>query len=148
MKVILLKDLEKLGKKFEIKEVADGFAKNFLFPRKLAKPATKENLEWLEKMKKKLEEKAEEELKKVQKIASALDGLELVIPLKVGKEGQVFDSITKQKIWEKLKERGYEIKKNQILLEKPIKELGEFPVKVKLPHNLEIEIKIIAVEEA
>ncbi len=147
MKVILLKDVEKLGKKFEIKEVADGFAKNFLFPKKLAKPATKENLEWLEKMKKKIEKKAEEELKKVQKIASALDGLELIIPLKVGKEGQVFDSITKQKILEKLKEKGHEIKKNQILLEKPIKELGEFPVKVKLPHNLEVEIKIIAVEE-
>ncbi len=89
----------------------------------------------------------EEELKKIQEIASAIDGQELIIPIKVGEEGQLFESITAQKISEKLKELKFDIKKNQIGLIEPIKELGEFPVKIKLEHNLEAEIKVIVVEE-
>jgi large subunit ribosomal protein L9 len=147
MKVILLKDIENLGKKYEIKEVSDGYARNYLIPKKLAKIANEKNLEWLEKQKEKEERKAEEELKKVQEAASAIDGQEIIIPVKVGEDGQLFESINIQKIYEKLKEAGFEIKKNQILLESPIKELGEFPVKIKFPHNLEAEIKVIIVEE-
>jgi large subunit ribosomal protein L9 len=147
MKVILLKDIENLGKKYEIKEVSDGYARNYLIPKKLVKVANEKNLEWLEKQKEKEEKKAEEELKKVQEAASAVDGQEVVIPVKVGEDGQLFESITIQKIYEKLKELGFEIKKKQILLESPIKELGEFPVKIKFPHNLEAEIKVIVVEE-
>jgi len=147
MKVILLKDIENLGKKYEIKEVSNGYARNYLIPRKLAKVANEKNLKWLEKQKEKEEKKAEEDLKKVQEAASAVDGQEIIIPVKVGEDGQLFESITVQKIYEKLKEAGFEIKKNQILLESPIKELGEFPVKIKFPHNLEPEIKIIVVEE-
>jgi len=147
MKVILLKDIENLGKKYEIKEVSDGYARNYLIPRKLAKVANEKNLKWLEKQKEKEEKKAEKELKKVQEAASAIDGQEVVIPVKVGEDGQLFESITIQKIYERLKELGFEIKKNQILLKSPIKELGEFPVKIKFPHNLEVEIKVIVVEE-
>jgi large subunit ribosomal protein L9 len=147
MKVILLKDIENLGKKYEIKEVSDGYARNYLIPKKLAKVANEKNLKWLEKQKEKEEKKAEEELKKVQEAASAIDGQEIVIPVKVGEDGQLFESINIQKIHERLKELGFEIKKSQILLESPIKELGEFPVKIKFPHNLEAEIKIIVTEE-
>jgi len=147
MKVILLKDIENLGKKYEIKEVSDGYARNYLIPRKLAKVANEKNLKWLEKQKEKEEKKAEEELRKIQEAASAIDGQEVIIPVKVGEDGQLFESITVQKIYERLKELGFEIKKSQILLESPIKELGEFPVKIKFPHNLEAEIKIIVVEE-
>ncbi len=146
MKVILLKDVENLGKKFEIKEVADGFARNYLIPRGLAKVVNEKNLRWLEKQMKKEQKKAEEELKKVQEMASAIDGQEIIIQVKVGKEGQLFESVGVQKIYEKLKELGFEVKKNQILLEAPIKEVGEFPVKIKFPHNLEAEIKVIVVE--
>jgi len=147
MKVILLKDIKNLGKKYEIKEVSDGYARNYLIPKKLAKVANEKNLKWLEKQKQKEEKRAEEELRKVQEAASAIDGQEITIPVKVGEDGQLFESITVQKIYEKLKEEGFEIKKSQILLESPIKELGEFPVKIKFPHNLEAEIKIIVVEE-
>jgi large subunit ribosomal protein L9 len=147
MKVILLKDIENLGKKYEIKEVSDGYARNYLIPKKLAKVANEKNLEWLERQKEREEKRAEEELKKVQEVASEIDGQEVIIPVKVGEDGQLFESITVQKIYEKLKESGFEIKKKQILLESPIKELGEFPVKIKFPHNLEAEIKIIIVEE-
>jgi large subunit ribosomal protein L9 len=147
MKVILLQDVENLGKKYEVKNVKAGHARNFLIPKNLAKPATKEALKWLETQKEIEGKKAEEELKKFQELASILDGQEITIPVKIGKEGQFFESITAQKIWEKLKEHNFEIKKTQIILEEPIKELGEFPVKVKFEHNLETEIKIIVVEE-
>jgi large subunit ribosomal protein L9 len=147
MRVILLQDIEKLGKKYDIKEVADGYARNFLIPKGLVKPATKEALKWLEIQKEIEAKKAEEELKKVQVLATAIDGQEVLIPVKVGEDGQLFESITSQKIFEKLKELGFEIKKTQIDLPEPIKELGEFPVKVKFEHNLEAEIKVIIVEE-
>jgi large subunit ribosomal protein L9 len=147
MRVILLQDVEKLGKKYDIKEVADGYARNFLIPKGLAKPATEEALKWLETQKEIEAKKAEEDLKKVQEIASAVDDQEVIIPVKVGEEGQLFESITAQKISEKLKEIGFDIKKTQIDLAEPIKELGEYPVKIKFEHNLEAEIKVIVVEE-
>ena len=147
MRVILLQDIENLGKKYEIKEVKNGYARNFLIPKGLAKLATKEALVWLETQKEIEARKAEEELKKVQDFASSLEGLEVVIPVKIGEEGQLFESITSQKISEKLKELGFEVKKSQIDLVEPIKEMGEFPVKIKLEHNLEAEIKVIIVEE-
>jgi large subunit ribosomal protein L9 len=147
MRVILLQDIEKLGKKYDVKEVADGYARNFLIPKGLAKIATKENLKWLETQKEIEAKKAEEDLKKVQEIASAVDDQEIIIPVKVGEQDQLFESITAQKIAEKLKELGFDIKKTQIDLIEPIKELGEFPVKIKFEHNLEAEIKIIVVEE-
>jgi large subunit ribosomal protein L9 len=147
MRVILLKNVEKVGKKFEVKEVKDGFARNFLIPQGLAKPATEEALKWLETQKEIEELKAEEDLKKIQEIASAIDDQEVIIPVKVGEEDQLFESITAQKISEKLKEAGFEIKKTQIELPQPIKELGEFPIKVKFEHNLEAEIRVIVTKE-
>ena len=147
MRVILLQDIEKLGKKYEIKEVKSGYARNFLLPKGLAKPATKEALKWVQFQKEIQEKKVEEELKKVQEFASRIDGLEVIIPVKIGEEGELFESVTSQKISDKLKELGFEIKKNQIEIENPIKELDEFPVKVKFEHNLEAEIRVIVTEE-
>jgi len=147
MRVILLKDIENLGKKYEIKEVADGYARNFLFPKGLAKKITKETLKWLEIQKEIKAKKAEEELKKVQELASAIDGQEIIISVKIGEKGQLFEEISSQKIFEKLRDLDFNIKKNQIDLEKPITELGEYPVKIKFEHNLEAEIKVIVIEE-
>jgi len=147
MKVILLQDVDKIGKKYEVKEVAQGYARNFLFAKNLAKPATTEALEWLEMQKEISSQKAEEELKSIQDLASSLDDLEVPIVVKVGEEGQLFESINAQKVSEHLKELGYVVKKNQIKMEDPIKEVGEFPVKITLEHNLEAEIRIIITEE-
>ena len=147
MRVILLQDIENVGKKYEIKEVKNGYARNFLIPNGLVKQTTKESLKWV-KVQKEIEiKKSEEALKKVQEMASAVDGQEISISVKIGEEGQLFESITDQKIFEKLKELGFEIKKSQIDLPEPIKELGEFPVKIKFEQNLEAEIKVIIVEE-
>ena len=148
MKVILLQDVEKIGKKHEIKSVKDGYARNFLIPKGLAKPATEQALEWLKVQKEIVETKAEESLKVIQETVSKVDGLEVIIPVKVGEQGQLFEKITPQRISEKIKEMGFEIKKDQIdLAEQPLESLGEFPAKLKFEHNLEADIKVIITEE-
>lgn len=147
MKVILLKDVQDLGKKYEVKEVKNGHARNFLIPQNLVKPATKENLKWLKAQKETMEKEAEEDLKKVQEMASNIDGIEVNIKLNIGDEGQLFESVNAVKVAEKLKEMGFNIKKSQINLAEPIKEVGEFPVKISLDHNLETEIRLVISEE-
>jgi len=147
MKVILLEDINNFGKKYEVKEVKEGFARNFLIPRGLAKIANDKNLKQMEAKKGKEEKKAEEELKKIQQKTETIDGQEFNIKVKAGENNQLFESITSQKISEVLKKRGFDVKKDQIILEEPIKELGEFPVKINFKHNLEAEIKIIVSTE-
>lgn len=147
MKVILLENIENLGKKYDIKEVASGYARNFLFPKNLAKLADEENLKWLENQEKTKSQEEEQELKRIQELASQVDGLEVQMPIKIGEKGQLFEAITPQKISEKLKEMGFDVKKTRINLLEPIKEVGEFPVKINFEHNLEANIKVVIIEE-
>ncbi|HQM24816.1 MAG TPA: 50S ribosomal protein L9 [Candidatus Pacearchaeota archaeon] len=147
MKVILLENVDNLGKKNEIKDVPAGFARNFLIPKGLVIVANEENIKKIEDEKQKDEEKAAKELEQMEKQASQLDGMEVVIEVAVGKEGQLFQSVNKQKISEQLKEMGFEVDKNHVDLKTPIKEAGEFPVKIKFEHNLEAEIKVIISEK-
>ena len=147
MKVILLKDIKGLGKRSEVKQVADGYARNFLIPRGWAKIATKQNLAGLKNQKDKETVEAEEDFKKIQDIVSKIDGFEVMIPCKIREEGKIYGSVTTAKIAEALKEAGFDIKKSQIELGKPIKEIGEWPMKVSFPHGLEAEIRVIIVEE-
>jgi len=147
MRVILLKDIEDLGKKNEIKEVKDGYARNFLLPKGLAKIADKKSMEQLESQQELETAKAEEELKKAQALIEAVEGREFIINVKVGDENQLFESVNVQRIAEALKEQGFEVKKDKIELTQQIKEIGEFPVKLKFDHNLEAEITIIIEEE-
>src|SRR3989344_2414551 len=120
MKIILLQDVPNVGKKYEIKEVKDGHARNFLIAKNLAKKATKDTMKWLESQKEVIAKEVEEDLKKAQALASQLDGLEINFVVKVGEVGQLFE---------------------------PIKQLGEFPVKINLDHNLEAEVMVLVVEE-
>ena len=147
MKVVLLKDIEKFGKKYEIKEVKEGFARNFLFPKGLAQVASKQNLKEAETRKEIENKKSEEELKKAQMEAEKIEGLEVSVSVKVGENNQLFESVSPQKISEKLKEMNFNIKKDQIIISEPIKELGEFKIKISFKHNLESEIKLIVVPE-
>jgi len=143
MKVILLKDIDNIGKKYDIKVVKDGYARNFLIPNKLVKPATKSAILSIEELKKTETKKDEKRLIEIQKSASELDGQEIEFLVKTGEDGQLFEAITPLKIVKKLKEMGFEIKKDQIVLDKHIKELGEFSVKINLDHQLESKIMLI-----
>jgi len=147
MKVILLQDVENLGRKNEVKEVAEGYARNFLIPNGLVKLATDSSLKQLDQVKEKEEEKAAEELEKVQALVAKIDGFELEIAEKINEEGKVFGSISSLRVAKGLKEKGFKVKKNQVQMEKPIKETGEWPVKIVFPHGLEAEIRVIVSEE-
>jgi len=147
MKVILLQNVENIGKKNDVKEVSPGFARNFLLSKGLAVLATSENLQKLEAKKKADEFRAVEELKEAEKAVAKLDGQEIEMRLKAGKEGHLFQSVNQQKISDRLKEIGFNVDKNHIELDHPIKETGEFPVKIRFTHNLEAEIKIIIIGE-
>jgi large subunit ribosomal protein L9 len=143
MKVILLKDVPNTGKKNDIKEVSPGFARNFLLSKGLAVVADQESLKKLELKKKVEAENTANELKEIESIVSKIKGQEIKIIVKTGDEGQLFESINKQKISEHLKEMGYNVDKEDVILESPIKEAGEFPIKLKFAHNLEAEVIII-----
>jgi len=147
MKVILLENIKNLGQKYEIKNVKDGYARNYLIPKGLAIPATKEKIEWALQQQEIYAKKAEEKLKKVQEMAEKLDGQEVIFSVKVGEKNQLFETINSAKIAQKLKEMGFEVKKNQIVLEEPIKELGEYQIKLALEEGLEPQITVVVVAE-
>lgn len=143
MQVILKQDVEKLGKKNEIREVADGYARNYLFPQDLAELATKKALKQL-KVKKEAEKKEKaKQLDKLKKLFIDIDGKEVVF--KVKSEGKkIFGSVTVSEIAaevNKIIKTDSEIEEGMIKLEKPLKELGEFPVEIALSD--EIKTKII-----
>lgn len=147
MKVILQQDVEDLGKEGEIKEVSDGFARNYLIPEGMANKATEEKVEQVQQRKQKEREKKQKELEELQEFVSELDGQEVEVEVKVGEEGQLYESITAGKIQNALKEEGFDIKRKQVDLEQPIEELGEFTVKLNFKHNLEARIRVIVIEE-
>jgi len=147
MKVILLQDVEELGKRNDVKNVTDGYARNFLFPKKMAVLATKQAIEDLEKQKELEAQKAEQELKKIEETVAQIEGLEFEIVEKIDESGKLYGSINEVRIAKILKDKGFNIKKKQIKIPQPIKDLGEFPVTILFDHGLEAEIKLIVMEE-
>lgn len=144
MKVILTKDVENLGKKFEVKEVADGYARNFLFPNDFAKLATESSLNKLEKEREEAVVLAEADLKAEEEVASRLDGQEIEISAKADEGGKLFGAINAIKLAKILNDKGFEISKNQIKLDEPLKEIGEHDdILIEFSHGLEAKIKVI-----
>jgi len=142
MQVVLLKNVEKLGEAGDIVEVNTGHARNFLFPKELAKVATPEIIEEIKAKKEKQAKVAEADLVKTEKLAQALDGQEVEISAKASGEGTLFGSITSSKIVSALEEKSFEISKDQIPVEH-IKEVGEHEVTINLAHGLEARITVI-----
>jgi len=148
MKVILLKDVPKVGKKNEIKEVSDGYARNFLLANNLAKPATDATMKQWEEEKELLAQKAEAELKAEEELVAKLDGQEFEVKSKADDSGKLYGAITAAKLVKILKDQGFEISKNQIKLIEPMKEVGEYDdILVEMSHGLEAKIKIIVIPE-
>lgn len=142
MKIILLKNVENLGKEGEIKEVSMGYARNFLIPRGLADVASPDIIAYIEKRKQREANRAEIDLHKTEKLVSQLDGQEFEISAKSTDAGTLYASITTAKISSILKARGYNVMKDQIIFEM-IKTVGEHKVSIKFPHGLECSIKVI-----
>src|SRR3989338_9888826 len=147
MQVILSQDVPKVGKKNEVKEVADGYARNFLIAKGLAKPATEAALKQLELIKAELARQAEEDLKIQENVVSQIDGQEFEIISKADGTGKLYGSITPVKVAKILKDKGFDISKNNVKLEVPIKTIGEHEIDLELNHGLEAKIKLIINEE-
>ena len=146
MKVILIKDVENLGKEGEVKEVADGFARNFLFPKDMAEPATDVAIQNAEMKRKKEAETAKLELEVAQKLAEQLEGRELYIKVKE-EEGKLFGSVNEKTIAKSFKDEGLSINPENVKLSESIKEMGEYDAQISLDHGLEANIRIILVGE-
>lgn len=146
MKVILLKNVDKLGKEGEVKEVADGYARNFLIPQDLAKPATEQALREAELSEAKKSKVVQTDLEEAQKLAEQLDGRELFIKVKE-KDGTLFGSVNEKTISKTFADEGLKIEPESVKLEEPIKEVGDYDVRLELPHGLEANIKVILVPE-
>lgn len=133
MKVILLKDVKGQGKKGEIVNVSDGYARNYLFPRNLAQEATAQNLNSAQVKQEAAAHKKEMEKKNAQEMAKQLENKGIVIKAKCGSTGRLFGAITNAEIAEALNQQtGLELDKKKVVLANPIKELGEYTVTVKL----------------
>lgn len=147
MKVILLEDVKALGKKGEIVNVSDGYARNMLLPKKLGLEATNKNLNDL-KLKKAHDDKvAQENLEAAKAFAEELKGKEVVVKMKVGEGGRTFGSVSTKEIAEAAKSQlGYEIDKKKMQLSAPIRELGSTMVPVKLHPKVTGELKVVVRE--
>jgi large subunit ribosomal protein L9 len=147
MKVILLADVGSLGKKGETKEVKEGFARNYLFPKNLAVPATPQNLKALEQQQQALKRKESKLKAEAEKIAKKLQEISCTIPVKVGEENRLFGSVTSQHIADALSKLGFEIPKKDIELETPIKTLGTHEVRIKLHPQVSVNLKVNVVSK-
>jgi large subunit ribosomal protein L9 len=142
MEVILRDHVEHLGRRGEIVKVADGYARNYLLPRKLALPATDANRKWVDRERKLAEARDSEERGAAEAIASRLSALDLAINRKVGDNDQLYGSVTNADIAELLAAKGFEIDRRKILLPDPIKTLGENTVPVKLHRDVTAQLKV------
>jgi large subunit ribosomal protein L9 len=148
MEVILRDHIEHLGKRGEIVKVADGYARNFLLPRKLALPATDANRKWVERERKITEARDVEERGAAEAIAARLNALELTISRKTGENDQLYGSVTNADIGELLAAKGFDIDRRKILLPDPIKTLGENTVPVKLHRDVTANLRVTVAKEA
>ena len=147
MKVILRKDIETLGNIGDIVEVKEGYARNFLIPRKIAYNALNGNLKALEDEKKSIARKSEKELHTAEKVSTELEKVSVTIPVQVGEEDKIFGSVTTQMIADALKEKDFDIDKRKIEIEESIKTLGIYNVNIKLHSNINASIKVWVVRE-
>ncbi len=147
MKIILLKPVERIGKPFDIVSVKDGYARNYLFRRNLAIPATEANIQGLEKNKKRFSKKIEKIKKMSMGLAEQINSTSIKTTIKTGIEGKSFGSITSHDLAELLKSEGFEIDKKNIVLDEPIKHPGVYDIKVHLGENIDATFKFILLEE-
>ena len=147
MEVILREHVDNLGRRGELVKVADGYARNYLLPRKLALLATEGNKKVIEREKVKFDANESEEQKVAQAVADRLANVEIEIARRVGETDALFGSVTNADIAEVLAAKGFDLDRRKLQLHEPIKKLGEFTVPVKLHRDVTVSLKVKVVAE-
>jgi large subunit ribosomal protein L9 len=147
MKVILLDDVAKLGRRGEVREVSDGYARNFLIPRKLALTATAGNLRNLQHIKTQQQAKAERIRGGAEELRQRIEALALEERRQASEEGKLFGSVTAQDVVDFLERNGIPVERRRVLLEEPIKTLGEAQVPIRLHPDVTAQLKVTVVRE-
>ena len=147
MEVILRDHVDNLGKRGEVVKVADGYARNYLLPRKLALLATEGNKKQVERERVKLDVKEADEQNAAQAIADRMANVEVIVARKVGETEALYGSVTTADITEALAAKGFEIDRRKLQLAEPIKRLGEYDVVLKLHRDVTAHVKVKVVAE-
>ncbi len=147
MKVILTQAIDRLGKIGDVLTVKDGYARNYLFPKNIAKEATPSNIKILESLKKKQLFEDENKLKEMKALALSLAGLSVTISAKAGDEERLFGTVTTEMISQALESEGISINKKDIILDEPIKKLGVYQVGVKVHPEVNATLRVWIVKE-
>lgn len=147
MQVILKEDVKNLGRIGDVVEVKDGYARNFLIPRGLAVEANPKNIKALEHEKRKIQEAAKKLRFSAEDLKSRIEGKTIVIKARAGEEDKLFGSVTAMDIADALKKEGIDIDKKKIIIEEPIKRLGDYSVTVKIHPEISAQLNIQVVSE-
>ncbi len=147
MKVILQETVEGLGHVGDLLDVSDGFARNYLLPRRKALEASSRNVKALEHVKRVSAEKARKEKLQIEGVAKKISAVSLTVTAQVGKDDKMFGSVTVKDIVEGLAEHGFEVDRRRIQLAQPIKELGTFTVPVKLHRDVTASVSVMVVKK-
>lgn len=142
MDVILLERVEKLGLMGEVVKVKAGFARNFLLPRKKALRATKENLAYFEAQRAQLEANNLKRKEEAQFVAAKMDGLALLMVRQAGEAGHLYGSVSARDVADAIAEKGFKVERSQVLLDQPLKVLGQTTVKVALHPEVSVQVSV------
>ena len=142
MNVILLKDVKTLGKEGELVNVNDGYARNYLFPKKLAIEANAANMNVYKTRKEATEHRIEREIDKANRIKAKLEEIQVTLKVKAGENNKLFGAVTNNDIAKFLAEKGFDIDKKKIILEEAVKSTGVYEAVVKLYANISTKIRI------
>ncbi|WP_280771249.1 50S ribosomal protein L9 [Salipaludibacillus daqingensis] len=147
MKVIFLDDVKGKGKKGEVKNVSEGYARNYLLKNNLAVEANKGNMKSLEKKQESEEKQVEKELERAEKFKSELENMTIELTAKAGENGRLFGAVTNKQIAEQLKKMDLKIDKRKIEMDEPIRALGYTNVKVKVHNKVTATLKVHVAEQ-
>jgi large subunit ribosomal protein L9 len=147
MKIILMEDIPTLGKRGEVREVANGYARNYLLPKKMALPATPGNVKNLEHLKRQRERAESKVREAAQAAADRIGGLTLSVATRASEDGRLFGSVTAQDIVEFLEKNQLPVEKRRVQLEEAIKALGEYEVPIRLHQDVAATLKVSVTRE-
>jgi large subunit ribosomal protein L9 len=148
MEVILREHVEHLGRRGDVVKVADGYARNYLLPRKLALTVTEGNRKQIERERQNAEKREADERVAAEAMAARFVGLEIAIARRVGETEALYGSVTSADIAEALAAKGFEVDRRRVQLAEPIKQLGEFDVPVRLHRDVSATVKVVVTREA